>query len=205
MKSNVAERNHSAATDYTEPVRAYGVVAARVGALAAGEFELNEGAARVAGFELAGLNVGESLLGAALDLVPVDSTSLKSGWAWSRPGNELATLGDNCESVLGFEINDCAPAGFEAAKWVDDLDSFFVELDSWLNKEEPGASREESYKVEHAEPIAPIAREGRANEGHNRNGGNADDCKLSYAWTNDVHSDYYPSEQNESHHKCEDK
>jgi hypothetical protein len=134
----------------------------------------------------------------------VDATSLDSGWTRSRPTDKLSTRPQNGEAKPGLEALDGRPISFENAERVSDLEAILVELDSRLDEEQPDGNVEERQHCEQVRNLAQFSGdEGRNNCASGHESG-SDNCVSSDAWSNDVHSAYYPSEINGSHKKCEE-
>jgi hypothetical protein len=204
MQSQVAERDNRSQTSNTEPVRGNGGVSLDVFAGTAGVFELRQGftASRVGAS--AGFDEFEALLARTLELVSVDSASLESGWAWSRPGNEFAILEQKGQTELGFEAFNGSPIGTQNAKWVSYLDAFIVESNSWLDEEQPNANGEKANDYQEARNAMPLTGKGHRTQSNESYESGSDNCVSSNAGANDLHSAYYPSETNGSHLKCEE-
>jgi hypothetical protein len=204
MQSQVAERDYRCETSNAEPVRGNGGVSLDAFAGFSGAFELSQGFARGGVRASTGFDKLEAFLTRTLELVPVDSSSLNSGWARSRPSNELSILENEGEAKLGVELIDCGPVGAKDSKWVSDLDPFFAVADSWLNEEKPDANGKESDDVQQDWQALPVASEGNRADGNQSYESGSDNCVSSNAGANDLHSAYYPSETNGSHLKCEE-
>jgi hypothetical protein len=204
MQSQVAERDYRCETSNAVPVSGNGCVTLDAFACFTRALEFEQSLPRGGAWASTGFNEFESLLARTLEFVSVDSASLKSGWAWSRPSDEFTILEQEGQAKLGFEAIDSRPIGSKNSKRVSHLDAILVESNSWLNEEQPNASGEKGDDVQQGWQALPAKREGYRADGNKSYESGSDNCVSSNAGANDLHSAYYPSETNGSHLKCEE-
>ncbi len=204
MQSQVAESDYREQSSNAEPVHGHGGVSLDALAGLASALELQQGTTRGGVWGSAGFNELEALEVAALELMLVDSTSLDSGRAWSRPANKLSARPKYGQTKLRFESLNGCPVAFENSERVSDLETVLVVLDSWLDEEQPYGQVEERQHGEQVRKFAVLASDQSRNNSNRGYESGSDNCVSSEGWSNDVHSAYYPSEINGSHKKCEE-
>lgn len=204
MQSQVAERDYREQSSNAEPVHGHGGVSLDALAGLASALELQQGTTRGGVWSLTGFDELEALEVAALEFMLVDSSSLDSGRAWSRPADKLSARPQDGQSKLGFESLNGGPVAFEDSERVSDLETVLVVLDSWLNEEQPHGQIEERQHDEQVRKFAGLASDQSRSNGNRGYESGSDNCVSSEGWSNDVHSAYYPSEINGSHKKCEE-
>ena len=118
MQSQVAERDYREQSSNAEPVHGHGGVSLDALAGLASALELQQGTTRGGVWSLTGFDELEALEVAALEFMLVDSSSLDSGRAWSRPADKLSARPQDGQSKLGFESLNGGPVAFEDSERV---------------------------------------------------------------------------------------